>query len=116
MAVIQRAAMDGGGGGNGEDEEEGGSRCPLCQRPISEDELKVYNPNAAQGGSRDEAVAAGEAHWVEGVKHLMPSAKMKALVEQVRRWREEKPEDKIIIFSQFVSALTNLGFFPPFPA
>ncbi|KAH0542756.1 hypothetical protein FGG08_002895 [Glutinoglossum americanum] len=71
-SVIQRAAMDEGDG----------AKCPSCQREITDQELRAYLPD------QDEADGSGESlhnnHWLDQVKTLMPSAKMEALMKQVR--------------------------------
>ncbi|KAI9864786.1 MAG: hypothetical protein M1813_002556 [Trichoglossum hirsutum] len=91
--VIQRAAMDDGDG----------AKCPSCRREITDQELRAYLPR------QEEVEGSGESlnnkHWLDQVKTLMPSTKMKALMEQLRVWRETRPDDKIIIFSQFVKML-----------
>jgi SNF2 family DNA or RNA helicase len=46
-------------------------------------------------------------HWstILDVRQLLPSAKLTALRQRVADWFENYPQDKIIIFSQFVRAL-----------
>lgn len=41
-------------------------------------------------------------HWLDKAKTLVPSAKMAAIKAQLKDWKENRPDDKIIIFSQFV--------------
>ncbi|KAI9782747.1 MAG: hypothetical protein M1839_004735 [Geoglossum umbratile] len=97
-AVIQRAAMDNGDEGDG-------AQCPLCKREITDKELRAYLPKPTEDGADASEESLGNKHWLDQVRTLMPSAKMKALKEQLNTWRETRPNDKIIIFSQFVKML-----------
>ncbi|KAI9674520.1 MAG: hypothetical protein M1817_001858 [Caeruleum heppii] len=98
--VIQRAAVTG---------EQ--SRCPLCNTEVAIDDLKTYQPKVNKRSRSDQNPSwsseenVNDKHWLELTKDLMPSAKLMALRNQLREWRENRPDDKIIIFSQFTKML-----------
>ena len=39
--------------------------------------------------------------WVDLAGQVLPSSKVAALIAQVDKWLKEKPDEKIIIFTQF---------------
>jgi hypothetical protein len=85
-----------------------GAECPSCTREITDQELRICLSEQDRVDSSKESL--NSKHWLDQVKTLMPSAKMKGLMEQLRVWRETRPNDKIIVFSQFVSfQLTHMN-------
>ena len=94
----------------------GQSRCPVCsQYFVAESDLKAVPPlTVATPALPAPALPtnllhpsksnASDRHWLDWASALMPSAKMMALRDQLRKYREERPDDKIIIFSQFASS------------
>jgi hypothetical protein len=71
-----------------------------------EDLFEVFRNNPVPRASVKERSHISE-RWADilDTRELLPSAKLTALHQQVSNWRENYPEDKIIIFSQFVRAL-----------
>ncbi|KAI9844067.1 MAG: hypothetical protein M1838_002323 [Thelocarpon superellum] len=105
---------------NGEEQEaESEEQCTLCVSPL---EAPVMIQRCRHTFCRDclaafvEETAAGEGmckcpicmeefQQESDSKRRMPSAKMKALTKQLQHYRETRPDDKIIIFSQFTQML-----------
>ena len=85
------------------------SLCPYCKQPIRIDDLRAYVEGfGAERPDTDGEVLSSDAsldntQWLNQAKTAVPSAKMAALKAQLRCWKETRPDDKIIVFSQFVS-------------
>jgi hypothetical protein len=80
---------------------------PVVEYDSDEDLLAVFRRNPVPRTAKTVKRANTTQFWQEIMdrEDIMASTKLTALKEQITEWREEHPNDKIIIFSQFVRAL-----------
>jgi len=74
----------------------------------NEDLFELFKNNAVSKEAPKRIRENSKEHYWEDVletENLIPSSKLNQLCDQLREWREEYPEDKVIIFSQFTRAL-----------
>jgi len=78
-----------------------------CELKDDEDFLDFFNRNAIPKKEIAQVQSEKATYWetIRDSEEFLPSAKLTALRDQVTEWRLESPDDKIIIFSQFVKAL-----------
>ena len=89
------------------------ANCPMCdQGPIAMSDLRRVQRrrkrlNPITGVTSDEA-SNGDSAVTIGKVDLVSSTKLRALVRKLEVMREEEPEFKALVFSQFTSFLGEL--------
>ncbi|KAL7267198.1 hypothetical protein RUND412_010225 [Rhizina undulata] len=83
--------------------------CPMCKREVKQAHLKPFRPdqpNRSGEWNSDESEAGESENWLDNVAgQFLPSAKTTGMRDQLLEWRENHPDDKVVLFSQFVKML-----------
>lgn len=102
--------------GNCEDQNKP-ANCPMCEKgPIAMTDLRRVQRrrkrlNPITGATTDDS-AKGDSAVTIGKVDLVSSTKLRALVRKLEAMREEEPEVKALVFSQFTSFLGKRDQFP----
>jgi len=89
------------------------SKMPIISMPENEDEDDIGNlfdffKNNPVGAPKPKVKSKNTSQYWQDVLDAeddLPSSKLETLFEKLKEWRSDHPDDKILIFSQFVRAL-----------
>lgn len=93
--------------------------CPLCKREVTIDSLTNYRAESVEEPTPEktndkklkrkqklkEPTTEDPVPWLSAAGPFMHSAKTRALRDQLLEWRENHPDDKVVLFSQFTHML-----------
>lgn len=86
--------------------------CPLCKREVTIDSLTDYRAEPVEESTpkrpntkKQKLKKLTTEPWLTASGPFMHSAKTRALRDQLLEWRENHPDDKIVLFSQFTRML-----------
>ena len=76
--------------------------CPLCMAGLTKKGLQ----EAGQDDEGEDEVAKSTANDMEDIHVKIPSSKVNAVVREMLRIKRDRPEDKVVVVSQFTSFLS----------
>ncbi|CZR51826.1 uncharacterized protein PAC_01703 [Phialocephala subalpina] len=104
--------------------------CPTCEAPFEQSQVKDYKVKKSRSSSNDPDSLASARKGKDALNHVpstqryswlddydagndiltaISSTKMRAVEGQIRAWQLEAPDDKIIVFTQWLPFATIIG-------
>lgn len=93
-----------------------GGKCPECQikfdgyEAMTDEEQRLHRLSMTPGPqNKTAATRIGlKSVWKQSGGKLLQSKKTDAVMKQLRQWKEETPEEKVIVFTSWIDMYTTL--------
>ena len=83
-------------------------KCPVCKKKLTQSKLLQYDPSASAGGAANAHANRPKKKKKTG-RRLLLNSKQKMLVKLIKKTLESAPDEKSLVFSNFLESLEGVS-------